>query len=93
MTPIVLIRSSAAFLVAAPALVATLHVVSPDLEPRSSRLSQYANGPHGYLMTLAFLAVGIGMVLLAAALHDAARAQARPRGVCGRGSPSREPGW
>ena len=54
---------------AAPALVATLHVVSPDLEPRSSRLSQYANGPYGYLMTLAFLAVGIGMVLLAAALH------------------------
>ena len=69
MTSIVLRRSSAAFLVAAPALVAALHVVSPDLEPRSSRLSQYANGPHGYLMTLAFLAVGIGMQLLAAAVH------------------------
>jgi hypothetical protein len=68
-TPITLARSSAACLVAAPALVATLHVVSPDLEPRSSRLSQYANGPHGYLMTLAFFAVGIGMMVLAAALH------------------------
>ena len=70
MTPIILRRSSAAFLVAAPALVAILHVVSPDLEPRSSRLSQYANGPHGYLMTLAFLVLGIGMLMLAAALRS-----------------------
>lgn len=70
MNTVVLRRSSAAFIVAAPVLVAILHVVSRDLEPRSSRLSQYANGPYGYLMTSAFLALGTGMLLLAAALHS-----------------------
>jgi hypothetical protein len=68
--PVVLRRSSAVLLGAAPVLVAILHVVSPDLEPRSSRLSQYANGTHGHLMTLAFIALGIGMLMLAAALHS-----------------------
>jgi hypothetical protein len=58
------------FLLAAPALVAVLHVVSRDLAPRGSRLSQYANGPYGYLMTLAFLTLGIGMLVLAVALHE-----------------------
>ena len=88
MTPITLVRSSAAFLVAAPALVATLHVVSPDLEPRSSRLSEYANGPYGYLMTLAFLAVGSRNGGARGGAPLAARRQAASRGVCGRGSPS-----
>ena len=73
MRPVVLRTSSAALLVAAPACVVALHVVSPDLEPRSSRLSEYANGPYGYLMTLAFLTLGAGLMALAVALHDRRR--------------------
>ena len=65
-----MLRLSGVLIVAAPICVVALHVVSPDLEPRSRRLSEYANGPHGYLMTLAFLALGIGLLMLTAALHS-----------------------
>ena len=58
---------------AAPTCVVALHVLSPDLEPRSRRLSEYANGPYGYLMTLAFLTLGAGLLALAVALHDRRR--------------------
>ena len=73
MRPAVLRTSSAALLVAAPTCVVALHVLSPDLEPRSRRLSEYANGPYGYLMTLAFLTLGAGLMALAVALHDRRR--------------------
>ena len=43
-------------------LVAALHVLRPDLPPLGSRLSEYANGPHGAVMVAAFLAVA-GAVL------------------------------
>ena len=74
------------------ACVATLHVVSPDLEPRSRRLSEYANGPYGYLMTLAFLALGIGMVLSRRRCTTQRERRLVP-GSVRRGSPSPEPGW
>jgi hypothetical protein len=80
-TSIALRRSAVGFLVAAAALVAILHVVSPDLEARSSRLSQYANGPYGFLMTLAFLALGVGMLMLAAALHSVRERRRAPWNV------------
>jgi hypothetical protein len=70
---------SATLLLVAGAAVAVLHVVSPDLDPRRSRLSQYANGPYGWLMTVAFLAVGTALFALAVTLHANKRTGWRPR--------------
>ena len=42
------------------AAVAALHVVRPDLDPAQRRLSEYAVGASGWLMTLAFVAVAGG---------------------------------
>lgn len=41
------------------ALVA-LHVLRPDYVPRSHMISDYAVGPHGWIMTIAFLALSLG---------------------------------
>jgi hypothetical protein len=48
--------------------VATLHAVRTEMSPVSTRLSQYADGPHAWLMTCAFWAAGLGVVALAVAL-------------------------
>jgi hypothetical protein len=53
--------------------VLALHAVRPDLEPASHRLSEYAVGPWGWLMTAAFLALAAGMWLLRRALPAAGR--------------------
>ena len=39
--------------------LALLHLVRPELEPSSHMISEYAIGPHGYLMTLSFAAFAI----------------------------------
>jgi hypothetical protein len=44
--------------------VAILHVVRTDLPPASHRLSEYANGPYGWLMTAAFVALACGLMSL-----------------------------
>ena len=41
-----------------------LHIVRADLSPQSDRISQYANGPYGSVMTAVFLALGFGVVAL-----------------------------
>ncbi len=41
-----------------------LHVVRSDLSPISDRLSQYANGPYGPIMTASFVTLGAGAVAL-----------------------------
>lgn len=46
------------------ACVAILHVVRTDLPPVSHRLSEYANGPHGWIMTMAFVSLSCGLVAL-----------------------------
>jgi Protein of unknown function (DUF998) len=58
--------------------LAILHLVRPDLEPSSHMISEYAIGPHGYLMTLSFAAFAISSVSLFVALLRSAR------GVLGR---------
>ena len=40
-----------------------------SLEPVGDRLSQYANGEFGWLMTVAFVALGLGMVALGLGLR------------------------
>ena len=48
--------------------LAILHLVRPDLEPSSHMISEYAIGPHGYLMTLSFAAFAISSATLFVAL-------------------------
>jgi hypothetical protein len=55
---------SAAAALVAIVLVLGLHVLRADLEPASHRLSEYALGPWGWLMTSAFLAAATGVLLL-----------------------------
>jgi Protein of unknown function (DUF998) len=54
-------------LLASTVLVVAVHLVS-DLDPTSRRLSEYVNGPAGYLMTAAFLALGLGLIALGLAM-------------------------
>jgi ABC-2 type transport system ATP-binding protein len=41
-----------------------LHVLRSDLDPIEARLSEYAIGPYGALMTTAFLAMGLALIAL-----------------------------
>ena len=53
----------ACFLVVLGALLA-LHLLRPEFDPLTHRLSEYAIGPYGFLMTLAFAAAGLGLLAL-----------------------------
>jgi hypothetical protein len=44
--------------------LALLHVLRTDLSPVSDRLSEYANGSYGVMMTVSFFTLGAGMVVL-----------------------------
>ncbi len=48
--------------------VAVLHVVRSDVPPVARRLSVYADGPYGWIMTTAFVALGCGLAMLGFAL-------------------------
>lgn len=52
-------------------LLALLHVLRTDLPPTWHVISEYANGPHGWLMTIAFaaLAVSCASTVLAISAH------------------------
>jgi hypothetical protein len=48
--------------------LALLHVLQPDLDPRWRYPSEYALGEHGWLMTAAFLGLGVAFLAAARAL-------------------------
>ncbi len=50
--------------------VVALHVLRPELAPLSHRLSEYAIGRYGGLMTAAFACVGASLLTLAGAIVD-----------------------
>ena len=50
--------------------VVALHVLRPELAPVSHRLSEYAIGRYGGLMTAAFVCVGASLLALAGAIVD-----------------------
>jgi hypothetical protein len=50
--------------------VAMLHIVRTDLSPPSTRLSEYANGPFGWLMATAFVTLGWGIAALGIGLWN-----------------------
>jgi Protein of unknown function (DUF998) len=53
--------------------VVALHFLRPELAPMSRRLSEYAIGRYGGLMTAAFVCVGASLLTLAAAIAGAGR--------------------
>ena len=56
------------------ACVVALHFVRPELDLASDRLSEYANGPYGWLMVAAFSTLGTGFGALGLALWREKRA-------------------
>lgn len=53
--------------------VLVLHAARPELAPTSHRLSEFAVGPWGWLMAVAFLALAAGVWLLRRAVPSAGR--------------------
>jgi hypothetical protein len=54
-------------------LLVVLHILRPDLDPSWHVVSEYANGPHGWLMTITFAALAAGctaMVVLLLPVAD-----------------------
>jgi hypothetical protein len=49
--------------------LALLHVLRTDLSPVSDRLSEYANGSYGVIMTASFFTLGAGMIMLGLAMR------------------------
>ncbi len=53
--------------------VAILHGLRTDLSPVGNRLSEYANGSHGWLMALVFSSLGVGLIFLGVAFRATMR--------------------
>ena len=51
--------------------VAVLHVARTELSPVRDRLSEYANGPDGVVMTVSFVTLGAGTILVGLSLGAA----------------------
>jgi hypothetical membrane protein len=60
-------------------LIAALHFLSPDFDPIQRRTSEYAVGPFGYLMTLAFIAMSVATWALVIGLRQHLAEAARSR--------------
>lgn len=73
--------SLAAILLAAlcVAAVAALHLLRTDLDPVGQVMSEYANGPFGVVMTLAFYALGLACLALGWRLRSALTGSAAAR--------------
>ncbi len=52
------------------ALLAALHFIRPDLDPSWTVISEYELGEYGWIMTVAFLAWGLSVVSLFAAIRS-----------------------
>ncbi len=46
------------------ASVVALHLLRPDYDPAQRAISEFAVGPYGYLMTIAFILSGVGSFAL-----------------------------
>jgi di/tricarboxylate transporter len=68
-------------LLSSAAGLALLHSVRADLSPASHRLSEYANGSYGVIMTVSFFTLGAGMVVLGLAMRLAGTTHGRSRMV------------
>src|SRR5690242_7499623 len=50
-------------------LVALLHIVKPEFGPMWRFVSEYSNGPHGWMMRLAFFVMAVGCAAAIAAIR------------------------
>lgn len=66
-------RGAAGAAAAAVVALILLHVLRPDLEPSRTMISQYALGPHGWIMGLCFFAFALASALLLVSLVGSAR--------------------
>ena len=53
--------------------IVALHLLRRDLPPAAHRISEYAIGPYGVLMAVAFVAIGLGLLALGAAIAASTR--------------------
>jgi hypothetical protein len=65
-------RAALAASVLAVLMLSVLHVVQPELAPSSHMISEYAIGPHGWLMTLSFAAFAASSAAALIAVASAA---------------------
>jgi Protein of unknown function (DUF998)/PAP2 superfamily len=72
---------SVALLSTGLACVVALHLLRPDLGPAAHRISEYAIGPYGYVMTAAFVSIGAGLLALGPAVLRAGGRWSRPMAV------------
>jgi hypothetical protein len=56
--------------VAALVLLLSLHVLSPEFSPAWRMISEYANGQYGWVLSLMFVAYGLGSLALALAIRS-----------------------
>jgi len=62
-------RLAAAGAIAVALTIVVLHAIKPELEPSWRFISEYATGPHGWIMRLAFLMWAASIAALALALR------------------------
>jgi drug/metabolite transporter (DMT)-like permease len=68
-------------LLASLGCVVALHLLRADLDPTAHRLSEYATGPYGWLMTAAFMLLGCALLALAVGLGSSGWARGWARWV------------
>ena len=79
LTPMARRRLGRALVLAVVGVVVALHVVRPELDPLAHRLSDYANGDHGWLMAVAFALMAAAALVLAPIVAAAGRTPGRRR--------------
>lgn len=79
---IVAARISAAAIVTYQALLLVTIFVRPELDPVHQPVSEYAIGPLGWVMTLAFLTSAVSYASLLVALRPVVHGRAGPVSVC-----------
>ena len=72
-------RLGRALVLAVVGVVVALHVVRPELDPLAHRLSDYANGDHGWLMAVAFFLMAAAAFVLAPIMAAAGNTPGRRR--------------
>ncbi len=72
MTATQLVAGSVAFAAAAATvlLLASLHMLSPEFDPRWRMVSEYANGHYGWVLSLMFASWGVSSLALALAIRS-----------------------
>jgi hypothetical protein len=58
-----------------------LHIVQPELSPLDEAMSYYVHGAHGWLMSVALLAIGVGSLALAIGLAQVLHGQLARVGI------------